>query len=205
SVALLVAVAVAAHGQQQNPPAPAPAQNAPKPPAADAVAATVNGHPVPEVAVFRALPGGAPLPEARRQELRTEILNFLIDNVLVDQYLDQLKVSVDAKDVDAQLEKVKAEIKNSGKDIQQLYQSLLITEAELRAQILAMARWDKFLQQYTTDKNLRDFFDGNKALFDGSQMRAKHILVQVKAGDAQAAEQAKARIALLKKQVTDKV
>src|SRR5262249_54588066 len=128
-----------------------------------------------------------------------------IDNVLVDQYLDQLKVSVDAKDVDAQLEKVKAEIKNSGKDIQQLYQSLLITEAELRAQILAMARWDKFLQQYTTDKNLRDFFDGNKALFDGSQMRAKHILVQVKAGDAQAAEQAKARIALLKKQVTDKV
>jgi len=66
-------------------------------------------------------------------------------------------------------------------------------------------RWEKFINQYVTDKQVKEFYDANKAMFDGSQMRAKHILIAVKAGDAAAAEQAKAKIAALKKAIEDKV
>ena len=66
-------------------------------------------------------------------------------------------------------------------------------------QIHGQLRWDKFIAQYGSDKVLRDFFAGNKAMFDGSQVRAKHILVAATANNPQALEQAKARVLQLKK------
>jgi len=74
------------------------------------VAATVNGQKIPEVAVFRALQQARP---AERADLRPEVVNFLIENALVDQYLDQMKVNIEPKELDVQVEKAKAEIKNS--------------------------------------------------------------------------------------------
>jgi parvulin-like peptidyl-prolyl isomerase len=185
--------------QQQDPPSPAPAKT---PPAASVVAATVNGQPIQELAVYRALMRA---PAAKHHEMRPEVLTFLIDNALVDQYLDQLKIAVDAKEVDAQLEKIKAEIVATGQKLDDFYKSLLLTEADLRTQIQATVRWDKFIAQYASEKTLRDFYDGNKAIFDGSQMRARHILIPVTAGNAQQAEQAKAKIAQLKKGIEEKV
>jgi parvulin-like peptidyl-prolyl isomerase len=205
SLTLLVALP-AARAQQKDlpPPAPPPSQPPPNPPPASAVAATVNGQSIPELAVFRVLHGGN-VPMNKRDEVRPEILNFLIDNALVDQYLDQMKVAVEAKDIDAQMDKIKAQLKAEGKEIDQLYKALFLTEADLRTQINATLRWEKFIQQYGTEKALKEFFDGNKAMFDGSQMRAKHILLTVKADDAAANEQAKAKIGQLKKQIVDKV
>src|SRR5947209_20458982 len=103
SLAALATLVLSASAQQQEPPPPAPVNLAPP---ADAVAATVNGQAIPEIAVFRALQQARP---ADRDELRQEVVNFLIENALIDQYLDQLKVTVDAKDLDTQVEKAKAE------------------------------------------------------------------------------------------------
>src|SRR5439155_27327657 len=140
-----------------------------------------------------------------RDELRQEVVNFLIENALIDQYLDQLKVTVDAKDLDTQVEKAKAEIKNVYKELATFYKMLYLTEADLRAQVWQAMRWEKFVNQYVTDKQVKEFYDANKAMFDGSQMRAKHVLIAVKPGDAAAAEQAKVKIAALKKAIEDKV
>src|SRR5262245_40319852 len=81
-----------------------PAQKDPPPPARDIVAARVNGHPIQELAVHRGL---MRLPPQRRDAARKEVLNFLIDNTVIDQYLMQLKLTVDAKEIDEYLEKVK--------------------------------------------------------------------------------------------------
>jgi peptidyl-prolyl cis-trans isomerase C len=201
---LLAALCLPAHAQSQEPqepPPPAPVNNAPP---ASAVAATVNGQEIPELAVFRALEAGK-VPLEQRDEIRKDIIRFLADNALVDQYLDQLKVDVGAKEVDAQVDKVKAEIKDQGKDLDTVLKILYLTEADLRVQVKATLRWDKFMQQYAPEKTLKEFFESNKVMFDGSQVRAKHILINVPAGDSKAAEAAKAKIAELKKQIEDKV
>ena len=72
---------------QEPPPAGVPA-----PPAAAAVAATVNGQDIPEMAVYRGLLREDPKNCAAA---RKEIVNYLVDNLLVDQYLRQLKIEVD--------------------------------------------------------------------------------------------------------------
>ena len=54
-------------------------------------AATVNNQPIPEVAVYRAL---RQFPPAQQEMALKEIMAHLIDNLLIDQYLSAINVTV---------------------------------------------------------------------------------------------------------------
>lgn len=198
-LALFVFLPVGAAAQQADPPPPAPVN---PPPPANAVAATVNGQPIPELMVYRALQQA---PASSRAELRAEVVKFLVENTLVDQYLDQMKIAVDAKELDAQLAKVKKEITDKYKDLDTFYKMLVLTEADLRAQVHQSMRWEKFINQYATEKTLKDFHDSDKAMFDGSTLRARHILAAAKPGETAKLEQGKAKLQAVKKAIEDKV
>jgi peptidyl-prolyl cis-trans isomerase C len=193
-----------AAGQAPLPPAgPAPLQPPlPQPPAPSQIAATVNGFPIYELAVYRGLLGAQ---SDKRDVVRPEVLSYLIDNMLIDLYLDGMKVSADPKEVDEQMTKLKEEIKSTGRTVEQFCKSLFLTEADLRTQITATTRWEKFLQQFSSEKQLRDFYQGNKAFFDGSLVRARHILIGAPQDNEPAMTQAKSKILELKKQIEDKV
>src|SRR5262249_51985578 len=122
------------------PTAPAPA--VPQPPAANAVAATVNGQVVPALAVYRALQGVPPIKHA---EARVEIVNYLIDNALVDQFLKTQNVVVDTKDVDARIAEMQAQVKKQNLEFAKMLQQMFLTEAELREHITAEMRWEKYI------------------------------------------------------------
>lgn len=180
-------------------PAPTPTPMAETPPPATAVAATVNGQPIPELAVFRGLQRVNP---KLREQARKDVLNYLIDNLVVDQYLAQLKVQVDAKDVDAQLDKIKAEAKKTSQDFDKMLGKLHLTEADLRRELSSALTWDKFVLQQGTDKVLKDMFDKNTAMFDGSRMQAKHILIGAEDGKK---DEALAKLTGIKKQIEGQV
>src|SRR5262245_41278669 len=91
----LVFTGLACLSAAAQPPAAPPAP--PPPPPASAVAATVNGKAIPELAVYRALLG---VPPDKHAEARAEIIKHLGDNILLDQYLETLKISVEKKEVD---------------------------------------------------------------------------------------------------------
>lgn len=187
---------------QQSPPPPQPPQAAP----VNSVAATVNGQPIYETAIQRGLDR---VPPARRTEARGEIVEFLIDNTLLDQYLQQMQIAVAPKDVDGRIDQIKQEIAKQKQTYEKVLQELRLTEAELRTQITSDLRWDKFVLQQATEQNLRALFDGNKEMFDGSMVRARHILLTPRVGDAQAGEQAKAQLlawrAQIEKQAADQL
>jgi parvulin-like peptidyl-prolyl isomerase len=172
----------------------------------NAVAASVNGEPIPEVAVQRGLKR---VPPAKQAEARPEILDFLIDNTLIEQNLLQRSVAVEKKEIDTMIDKIKAEIAKQNETAKQKYtfehflKELMLGEAELRAQVAADLRWEKFLNQQADEKTLRTYCDQNKEMFDGSAVRARHILLTPKAGDAQEAIKAQQQLAAWKKQVED--
>ena len=157
------------------PPAvPPPAQVAPTRP--QGTAATVNNHPIPEVAVYRAL---RTFPPAHQETARKEIISHLIETALVDQYLGALKVEVPPAEVEkliAELKKELAEAKPP-KDYNKELDAMLLTEAEFRTEVLAQMKWEQFVKQQATDAALKNLFDTNKTAFDGSLVRAKHILL----------------------------
>jgi parvulin-like peptidyl-prolyl isomerase len=180
--------------------AAAPASAAAPVPKGDA--ATVNGQPITELAVQRGLRRRPPETQA---EARSQILSYLIDNTLLDQHLAQMQIDVPQKEVDARLSQVREEIKKESQSIDKLMQELMLSEEELRAQIIAEMRWDKYADAQATDKVLRDLFEKAPDMFDGTTVRASHILLQSPAGDAQAGERAKAQLLGFKKQIEDQV
>lgn len=170
----------------------------PPPPPANAVAATANGQPILEMAVYRAL---RRIPPDKHAVARPDTINFLVDNSLIDQHLTQLRIPVDAKEVDTKLTELKAEILKHNSTFDQVMKQFLLTEAELRSQIESQLRWDRFLSDQATEKVLREMFDHNKDMFDGSMVQARHILLVPSAQDARATDEARNKLMGYKKQI----
>jgi parvulin-like peptidyl-prolyl isomerase len=178
--------------------APATTTTAPKPtlppPPPDQVAVTVNGQPIYEIAVYRIIMN---VPAKDLEEARKDAIDFLVGNVLIDQYLVQQKVTIAGDEVEKQIKKMQKEAEDEKQDFKKVLQDMLLTETELRQQLTCALRWDKFADQQATDKALMELFDKNKSMFDGSQVQARHILVT---GEA---TQAKAKLLTIKKEIED--
>jgi parvulin-like peptidyl-prolyl isomerase len=181
-------------------PTPAPSDA----PAAPRTAATVNGQPILDEIVERGLDAPS-IPANKKAEIRAERLNVLIDDMLIDQYLQQLMIPVEAKEVDGRIAEMRTELLKQKKDFDKLLKEWKITEAELRQHITSELRWEKFVDQRANDKVLQETFDGNKEVFDGTQVRARHILVTAKGADEKAGAEAQAQVSAIKKEIEDKV
>jgi peptidyl-prolyl cis-trans isomerase C len=180
------------------PPAPPPVASV-----APGVAARVNGQPIPESAVDRALDR---VPPAKRDEARKQILDFLVENVLIDQYVLQLpQYAVEKKDVDAKEEEVRAELKKQNKEFPKMLEEMKLTEAELREQIAADLRWTKFCTDLAKEDQLKKLFESEKVLFDGTMVRARHILLTPPMTDPKAIADAAAKLRVIKQEIEAKV
>jgi peptidyl-prolyl cis-trans isomerase C len=177
---------------------PALAQTPQPTPIAAPAAATVNGYVIPETAVQRALER---LPQAKRAEARPELVSYLIDNVLVEQYLVQQGVKVEVAEVDKRIEEMKAELAKQNRDLTKMLQEMKISVAELREQTTADLRWDRFASSQANDTALKQMFEADKSMFDGTTVRARHILLTAPAGDAAAAQKAQADLVQLKQAI----
>jgi parvulin-like peptidyl-prolyl isomerase len=139
-------------------------------------AATVNGQDIPEVAVYRAL---RQFPDAHKEMARKEIMAHLIENVLIDQYLNAIKVTVDEKDVNALIAELQAELKMAKppKDYAKELEAMMLTEAEFRAEVVCQMKWEKFVKQQGTDAELQKLFASSPDVFDGTLVRVRHVLL----------------------------
>lgn len=138
------------------------------------VAAKVNEQEIPEVSVWRAL---RQFPPAEHMAARKEILNHLIENILIDQYLNALKMTVEPAEVDKLIDELKGELAKVKKDYSKELEQMMLTEAEFRAEVAAQMKWDKFLKQQGSDEALKKFFEAKPDVFDGTLVRARHILL----------------------------
>jgi parvulin-like peptidyl-prolyl isomerase len=191
---------------QQKPPTPAAA---PAPALPAGTAATVNGQPILEAAVQRIfrLKG---VPADKQAELRPELINELVTNALIDQYLRQLNFQPDPKELDAQFEQVRNDLKKEaelmpGQSYEKLLQEKMLTEADIKAYLTEQLRWEKYADQQANDKALQAFFDADRDAFDGSEVHARHILIAPTSNDTAACDQAKAQLLLLKQQIEQQV
>jgi peptidyl-prolyl cis-trans isomerase C len=162
-------------------------------------AARVNGQDIPEVAVWRAL---RQFPKEEQEVARKEILSHLTENALIDQYLTALKVEVQTGEVDKLIGELKEELKKVQKDYAKELEQMMLTEAEFRSEVTAQMKWDKFLKDRASDAELKKMFDAAPSMFDGSMVRASHILLTPGA-DKKAQDEAAGKLRGIKKVCED--
>ena len=137
-------------------------------------AATVNGQPIPEVAVYRAL---RQYPANMQEQARKEIIAHLVENLLIDQYLNAIKVTVTEPDVEKLINELKDELTKAKKNYDQELEAMLLTKEEFRAEVVAQMKWEEFVKKQGTDVALKQLFETSPDVFDGSMVRASHILM----------------------------
>lgn len=190
--ALLVGSAVAANAAAQAPqpagqplgapPAVVPSSQPaakPEPPPVGVAARVTSGQrtvEVPEKSVWRAL---RTFDKSEHEVARKEIINHLTENTLIDLYLSALNIAPEPAEVDKLIGELKAELAKAvpPRDYLKELESMALTEAEFRAEVTAQMKWDKFLTKQGTDAALKQMFDAAPDMFDGSMVRARHILL----------------------------
>ncbi|MFQ3592163.1 MAG: peptidylprolyl isomerase [Gemmataceae bacterium] len=167
-----------------------------------AQAATVNGEVIYEVAVQRALDR---VPPDKRTEARPKIIDYLADNLLIDQSLRAAGYKADETEVTKRVGDMKAELKKIGRDFDKMLAELKVSEKELREHIAADLRWFKYASSQATDKALSEMFAKEKDMFDGTAVRARHILITPSTPDDKGLQEAMVKITEIKKAIEAEV
>jgi peptidyl-prolyl cis-trans isomerase C len=176
TLAPLVTGALWAHqALSQTPPAAKPAESKP--------AAVVNGTAIPMADVeagIKARGGFRPdLPDAKRREAQMYILSNLIDDLLLQQFLNKSGIKADAAEVKKQIEDLEAALKQEKKTLQDYCRENFITEAKLRSGAACYAQWTSYVNSHVSDKDLKKFFEEARDFFDGTTVHVSHIMMKV--------------------------
>ena len=164
------------------------------PPAAD-VAATVNGEAITLAELDSALSANlpaTPLTPAQKRKLRAALVEDLIDEKVLRQFLARTVPKVEPAEVDAQMTALRARLTKENVTLADFLKRTGQTEDRLREDWAAQIRLTNYVKQIATDDKLKAYHAANRDHFDGVEVRVSHILVRV-GKDASPVERAAAR------------
>lgn len=152
------------------------------PPPAPNVAATVNGEVIrlDQVdALLRRSPVRGPLTNSQAQRLRREVVEDMIDDLLLRQFLRQHGPKVEQVEVEKHFRGLAAALQRQGKSLAEFYRETGQTEAQVRDTWATMFQFQKYADQQAKDADLRKYFETNRDFFDGTTVRVSHIVIRV--------------------------
>lgn len=165
------------------------------PPASPDVAATVNGQAISladvDAAVGVNLPR-VPLTLSQRKQLRASVVEDLIDDALLKQFLDKNAVKSDPAELDAQLKALSDRLAKEKTTLAEYLKETGQTEAKLREAWALQNRLAAHVKAQVTDEQLKAFHAANRDHFDGVEVRVSHVVIRV-SKNAPAAERAAAK------------
>jgi peptidyl-prolyl cis-trans isomerase C len=145
----------------------------------------VNGEPITLADLDAALNANLPvipLTIAQRKQLRAALLNDLIDDRLVKQFLAKNGPKVDPAELDAQMKAFAAQLVKENQTLADYLKKAGQTEAQLRADWTAAIQLSNYVQQHATDDQLRAYHAANRDHFDKVEVRVSHIIIRVSRG-----------------------
>ena len=168
--------------------------------AAEEVLATVKGSPVREAdlrleAVLRRIPPDQ--VDARRSEL----LEDVVDLRLIKLFLSSRRIKANTVELNRQVETIHALIGRGDEEPAEFFERVGLTEEQLRDRLALGLAWESYVLQITTAKQLRQYFDDHKRELDGTQLRARHIILKTSPDDPNGRETAVGKLADLRRQI----
>ena len=163
-------------------------------------AAIVNGAVISaddlEAAVRLAGPIPPNTPEPARKQRYMEALGMLIDDVLMQQFLEKSTPAVPEAEVNKRLIELQSGLKEQGKSLAEFCHDRNLTPEQLKAGITEHIRWSAYAGTQISEAAVKKYYDDYRAVFDKVTVRASHIVLRL-AHNATPADKEKARARLL--------
>ena len=149
------------------------------------VLATVNGENVSQEDVNQMLNRfGKQVPEEQMPAVTKQILDGLITQKLIMQFIRDSKIEVSPAEIEGELNKVREDIKTNpgleGKTLEQVLETHGSSIDTMKSDIIISLSLEKNLGKDIDDKKIKAYFDENKAAYDNTERRASHILVDTR-------------------------
>jgi peptidyl-prolyl cis-trans isomerase C len=168
--------------------------------AADKPAAVVNGDPISmaDVEAMLALRPAElfPIPEAQKRLIRHEILELLISERLMKQFLAKHAPPVEPAEINRQMAALTDALKAQGKTLPEFCKESRQTEAQIRSGLVTMLQFNGYARKLATEDELKKYFADNIDFFQKTTVRLSHIVMRVPAA-APATEREETRQRLL--------
>ncbi len=172
----------------------------------DKPAAVVNGEPIPMSdveAVLAMRPQELfPITEAQQKLIRQEVVEMLISEKLMKQYLAKNAPPIDPAEVEKQMAALVESLKVQGRTLADFCKESRQTEAQLRAGVQNMLQYTAYARKTATDDELKKYFNDNLDYFQKTTVRLSHIVIRIPLGaPAAEREQARMRLAEIRAQI----
>ena len=150
---------------------------------------TVNGEPIPREALAKILAPlkKANLPKARVNELAREYARQLVKDVLLSQFMRKEGYRPSEDEMDAEIARQRRAYEGGSPpdapSFEEALRRLGTGVEEMRASPTAGMSFSCYVRSRMTERDLVRLFETERHAFDGSEVRARHILVQPKRMD----------------------
>ncbi len=170
-------------------------------------AAVVNGEPIPMADVQAALalrPAELfPVSDAQRRLQLQEIVELLISEKLMKQFLAKNAPPVEEAEVNKQMAALVESLKAQEKTLADFCKETRQTQVQIRGGIANMLQYSAYARKNATDDELKRYFEANRDYFQKTTVRLSHIVIRIPVGSpAEEREDARKRLTELRQQIT---
>ena len=124
------------------------------------------------------------MPAAELNQIKLRVLQLMINRILLNQHLDQLKIKADERLVADHVKQIRERLAAQGQTLDGFLTKLGVSEEQMRADIRNDYRWIMYVESQAKESVLRKYYQENVEAFDGSQVRVRHILIKAPEGSS---------------------
>lgn len=149
------------------------------------VVAVINGEDITQAEVERVLNRFRnQIPPERIASVEKQVLEGLVAQKLFLQFIKKKKITVGDEVLNTELDKVREDIKLNpgleGKSLEEVLESHGSTIEDLKRDITISMSLEKFFDEEISDEKVKEYFEKNKQIYDGTEVQASHILVDTR-------------------------
>lgn len=151
-------------------------------PAAEKIAAVVNGEPITVAELDASLAPPAPAAPAsaiQKRQQQLDGLQMLIDDRLVRQFLKQQGPKVEAAELERQLAALEAGLKAQNRTVEDYLKEAGLTPTQIRENFLRMLQLAKYVDTQLASVSMKTYYEANRDFFDRTSVRSSEIVLRV--------------------------
>jgi parvulin-like peptidyl-prolyl isomerase len=156
------------------------------------IIATVNGQTITRDQIARDLKrtlGDRQLSSIEKEKAIELTTQKLINQQIAIDFLTKRGLAANSSEVDFQIENLKSELKTIDLSFTEFLKETYQTSDELAFQTKWQISWNRYLENKLSDSFLESYFKRNKRRFDGTEIKAAHLLLKTNAHSSPEQEQ----------------
>lgn len=112
-------------------------------------------------------------------ELRRRMLEKLVDKRLMQDFLRRQKVQVNPRELEILADRVRKDLEKRGLDSQKTLLDIGYGKSKLYDELSLAPAWKAYVSTLITTEQLKKYWARHKVEFDGTEVRAAHIVLKV--------------------------